>query len=178
MTKLISYVIFIVRDAARWTWRTFSTTLLDVNRVMATVSTHHLETTWYIYVSMYGILLFVQKENTNWAILYLCVRGYWICLFLRIWYLILELFRQCGIFCLSSEFFIYNFQTSSTDPNSILYISHHRLFKPMTIHGNGNEKEYRYFLPVFIIFLPRVLSTMTISYCINLLGLWFHLIQR
>jgi len=33
------------------------------------------------------------------AVMYLCVRGYWFCLFLWFWHFILELFRQCGIFC-------------------------------------------------------------------------------
>ena len=44
----------------------------------------------------------------KWVVMYLCVRRhvfvcqrYRFCLFLRFWNLILELFRQCGIFCFS-----------------------------------------------------------------------------
>ena len=43
MTKLI------VQDAAMWKWWTFSTTLLDVNGVMAIVSTHHFIYMVYLY---------------------------------------------------------------------------------------------------------------------------------
>ena len=42
-------------------------------------------------------LHFLLKPG-KWGIMYLCVRGYRIVLFLWFWYLILELFGQCAIF--------------------------------------------------------------------------------
>jgi hypothetical protein len=43
----------------------------------------------------------------KWAVSYLCVKG--MNLFLRFFYCILKLFRQCGIFCFSSGFKYYNY---------------------------------------------------------------------
>ena len=37
------------------------------------------------------------SEHRKWTVMYLCVKGYRFLLFLQYWYLILELFRQCGI---------------------------------------------------------------------------------
>ena len=155
MTKLI------VKDAAMWNWWTFSTTLLDVNGVMAIVSTHHFIYMVYLYTGPSSVRTNTTR-NASYSneIVFLST--------LKVTFSIYNLPKHFNYW--SFYFTLYKLTAI------ILYIGHYVLFKTVAIRGN--EKENRSFLPPFFTNKCLIPLTWAISNIINLLELWFNLISK
>ena len=88
-------------------WRIF-TVKPTIGMSLLRVLVHHFTMRW-------GLVVIESRES---ELSYICGLGYPVCLFLRFWYLILELFQLCGFF------FCFWFKTRSSLIQNLSRFSH------------------------------------------------------